>query len=125
MFESIQELVNKLPDDERENISDWYHTFKELYNHRVTLFVALCNTLELHNESYRWWKEKPWKSKLHSDWTMWKDWFIAWIWNKPWKTLTYHLPISEWYNLHVDELERWPEWDWHTSNDVLNLLRNL
>ena len=38
-------------------ISDGYHTFDELYFHRMILFSVICNT----------YKEKAWKSKLHDD----------------------------------------------------------
>lgn len=34
-----------MPDEKKTHLSDGYHSFHELYNHRVKLFVALCNTL--------------------------------------------------------------------------------
>lgn len=110
----------ELPEDYRELVSDGYHTFKELYKHRVSLFVALCNTyvqLEYHPS-----QKKVWKSRLHSDGTMFDKMFIAGIWTEKWDTLTYHLPISKWDKLYCDEIPNSPEWDWHTSDDVLVLL---
>ena len=72
----INEAIKMLPENQKELVSDGYHTFKELYSHRVKLFVALLNTLEsLH---YRInYPSKCWKSKLHADGTMFDGWFIA------------------------------------------------
>lgn len=44
-FNKVQWDIDQIPDEKRELLSDGYHTFKELYIHRVVLFVALCNTL--------------------------------------------------------------------------------
>lgn len=43
----------------------------------------------------------------------------------PGKTLTYHLPISEWDNFLSSEIDNAPEWDGHKSEDVLLLLKTL
>lgn len=127
----VQLSVDLLPDNVRELISDWYHSFKELYDHRIVLFMALCNTLNnidwlLSENNDRIVDSKmPWKSKLHSDWTMFDWWFIAGIGIDKWETLTYHIPLSEWDNFNVKILDMAPEWDWHTSGDVLLKLRNI
>lgn len=126
-----QLTVDLLPDTDKELITDGYHSFKELYDHRVILFIALCNTLDnidwlLIDHHDRLVDSKlPWKSKLHADWTMWDNWFIAGIGNEKWDILTYHLPMVEWDNLNAIELPNAPEWDWHTSNDVLLKLRKI
>jgi len=126
-----QLTIDLLPDTDRELISDGYHSFKELYDHRVVLFIALCNTLSnidwLLQDNNDWIvdSKKPWKSKLHFDNTMWDGWFIAGIGTEKWDTLTYHLPISEWDNLDVSILSNAPEWDWHTADDVLLKLRDI
>lgn len=129
----INQLIQELPEWQKENVSDGYHTFKELYAHRVKLFIALCNTLIWAEKTAEWcpWsmfirdEKTVWKSKRHADGSMCgDDWFIAGIWNKVWKTLTYHLPMSEWNNLQSFELDNAPSWDWHTSDDVLKLLSN-
>lgn len=36
--------------DEME-VSDGYHTFDELYDHRITLYIALCRTFKFAAES--------------------------------------------------------------------------
>ena len=91
------------------NVSDGYHTFNELYAHRCTLFAALamCH------------KHIAWKSLLHSDGTMFDDWFIAGM-DLPTGTITYHLPVEQfWEKLDIPEVEKAPEWDGHTSDDVI------
>lgn len=93
-------------------ISDGYHTFNELYDHRHTLFSIVCNRCD------------GWKSKLHDDGTMIKGWFIAGI-DTPEGTVTYHIPI-DWWDLFVcKELERAPRWDGHTSKQVITRLLSL
>jgi hypothetical protein len=94
-------------------ISDGYHTFDELYAHRCTLFAALMKSHATLS----------WKSLLHDDGTMYDGWFIAGM-NLPSGVITYHLPIDQfWDNLkEINELERAPEWDGHTSDDVIKRL---
>ncbi len=91
-------------------ISDGYHTFNELYEHRHALFITLMNT---HFEL-------SWKSKLHDDGTMFEGgWFIAGM-TLPTGTVTYHLPIRFWSRCDGVELVRSPPWDGHTPGDVVD-----
>ena len=46
-FRDAQAAVDALPENEREKISDGYHDFEELYEHRCRLFIALCNALRV------------------------------------------------------------------------------
>lgn len=99
----------------------------------MKLFVALCNTIakiETRDHYERVNTDTPilhsvWKAKKHADGTMWDGWFIAGIGTEPGETLTYHLPIEEWDNMRFPEVGHSPEWDGHTSNDVLSLLSKL
>jgi len=96
---------------------DGYHTFDELYAHRVELFITLCRNIK---------KTKSWKSKKHSDGTQWKDWFIMGIETAPGRQITYHIPIAKWKETNfVISMPRAPKFDGHTSNDVLKRLKNL
>ena len=87
---TLQELhrqVAELPSEEKGKISDGYHTFNELYKHRICLFLALC-------ECVHYW---VWRSKKHSDGTPTPDgWFIAGIGEVAGKQITYHLPNEYW-----------------------------
>ncbi|MBI5591356.1 MAG: hypothetical protein HY881_12825 [Deltaproteobacteria bacterium] len=120
----INEEIKKL-DGETNNVSDGYHTFGELYEHRVTLFIALCETLKDPKNNNT---EEIWRSKKHSDgelafgWT----WFVLGINKKKGKQITYHLPIDKWEETTFAEtLEQAPEFDGHTPQDVLERLKTL
>lgn len=93
-------------------VSDGFHTFDELYEHRHALFLVVC----VDNEG--------WKSKLHSDGTMFSGWFIAGV-GTPLGQATYHLPISWWDRYTITELDRAPEWDGHTSAQVPERISSL
>lgn len=92
-------------------ISDGSHTFEELYNHRMILFAVICNT----------YKDKSWKSKLHSDGTMYDDYFIVGIETEK-GSYSYHYSIDSWDIFNVKELKNAPEWDGHIPDDVDRLL---
>jgi len=105
---------------------DGYHTFGELYDHRITLYIALCRhkheLLALENPG----KHKVWRSKLHANGSGYEGWYIMGIGTKPGEQITYHLPEKTWADTEfADTLERAPEWDGHTPDDVLKRLAAL
>lgn len=111
-----------------KNISDGYHSFGELYDHRITLYITLCRVLA--NSNYREdskYPENPvWRSKLHSDGTMFNDSFVLGISKDKGSQITYHLPISRWSETGFAETRiNAPEYDGHTSEDVLNRLKEI
>lgn len=91
-------------------ISDGYHTFDELYYHRMVLFAVICNT----------YKDSAWKSKLHNDGTMYDNYFIVGI-TTPKGCYTYHYHIKYWDMFNVKELSKAPKWDGHKPEDVTRL----
>lgn len=100
---------------------DGYHTFDELYEHRIILFLALCTL---------WYNNCPddiWMSKKHSDGSELPGWFILGINKEPGFQMTYHLPDRYWDEASyvANILAIAPEWDGHTSDAVLERLRNL
>jgi len=109
---------------ETECDCDGYHTFNELYEHRCRLFIALM---------WAKWRN-AWASKVHADGSIWEGWFIAGIHTKS-GDITYHLPIKYWDEIFmcrkdgeqecIITLDKAPEWDGHTSDDVLERLKNL
>lgn len=105
-------------------VSDGYHTMDELYEHRIELFLALCRVI--HSEFGTSSSPKVWRSKLHSDGKWYDGWFILGLFKEKGNQITYHLPMSKWDETDFAEtLEKAPEWDGHTSSDVLNRLKNL
>jgi hypothetical protein len=106
-------------------ISDGYHTFGELYEHRIVNYIMVC---QMFNALLREiWKEKDyvWMSMKHSDGTQWEGWFILGIFLESGKQITYHLPISRWEQCasFARLLPQAPAYDGHTSNDVLERLQ--
>lgn len=112
-------FVNNPTKVDTGKISDGFHNFDELYEHRHLLFLNLCK--------YQY----SWCSKLHADGTMFEQYFIAGI--SPGRDLkddqiTYHLPIRLWdeaVRICDRVLDNAPEWDGHTSNDVLIRLKEM
>lgn len=93
--------------------SDGYHTFNELYHHRAVLFTMICNQN----------KEIAWKSKKHSDGTMFDNMFIVGI-ETPVGQATYHYDIEPyWDYFNVKELDNAPLWDGHTAEQAIERIR--
>lgn len=105
--------------------SDGYHTFEELYDHQITLFIALCKSIKNLGAQPPY-SPEIWRSKVNGDGTAWDGWFVMGIGKEIGKQITYHLPLSRWEEADFAEtLEQAPEFDGHTSNDVLERLKNL
>ena len=97
--------------EDKGNISDGYHTFTELYEHRHLLFIAL-----MHSHS-----NISWRANNHSDGTMYSGWFVAGM-HLPTGDISYHLPISMWERLDhslIKTTNKAPIWDGHNATDVL------
>lgn len=94
--------------------TDSYHSFQELYSHRIMLFICLMKQN----------KEISWKSRIHSDGSKIDNWFIAGM-KLPSGDITYHIPDNFWELLSdITVLEKAPEWDSHTSEEVIRRLNN-
>lgn len=95
--------------------SDGYHTFDELYAHRVRLFTCLMHA----HRNRAWW------SHQHHDGSKMDGWILAGI-DTPVGPATYHLPVTETpYLPEGIELEKGKPWDGHTSEHVLFRLLSL
>lgn len=114
------------------SISDGYHTFDELYDHRITLYIALCKKIQnfkYHGDARNQFGDEKivWCSTLHSDGTAFANWFILGIFREKGKQITYHVPailLSE-VRQFAETLDKAPEYDGHTPEDVLERLKNL
>lgn len=95
-------------------VSDGYHTFDELYEHRCLLFIAL---MKAHPRI-------AWLSTCHHDGSTYPGWFIAGM-DLPNGTITYHLPERlqlEAAATGAKVLNTTPLWDGHTSATVIQRL---
>lgn len=113
LIPTLNELIVKLRDEgvSRQDISDGWHTFNELYHHRMVLFSIILNQN----------KEIGWKSKQHHDGTMFdEDSFICGI-ETPEGQYTYHYHLKDWDKFDVKELEYAPEYDGHKPSDITRL----
>ena len=123
----INKLIQELPSEERGKVSDGFHSFSELYDHRCQLWITLCSLQDTLNikdpeEGMR----EVWKSKLHSDGSSFEGWFVLGIGEEYQEQLTYHLPIELWEQcFFAKTLEKAPTFDGHSSEDVLNRLKTL
>lgn len=94
-----------------DDVSDGYHTINELYDHRCSLFVLLC---QQHKELVFY------KMDLNSP-----GWFILYIETK-YGQISYHVPEK-----FLEAVKKFatedPEhvWDGHTSKDVLERMERL
>jgi hypothetical protein len=122
----INNEISALPN--ANNITDGYHTFGELYEHRIILWIALCKTIaNIERQGFQ--KDTVvscWRAILHSDHSMFDGWFLLGIGYAKNEQMTYHLPISKWSETNFAEtLDKAPEFDGHTSEDVLERIKKL
>lgn len=129
-----EEAINVLIQGEgvnTNNISDGYHTFGELYEHRIVLWIQLAKAVDKLNESYSINGDSVgidivWRSKAHSNGSIWDGWFILGIGKEKGGQMTYHLPNHFWDECDFAIIiDRAPDYDEHTSSDVLERLKKL
>lgn len=101
--------------DDGCNIKDNFHSMSELYFNRMILFDLLMKSHP----------EYAWKSKLHSDGTMFTDYFIVGFTFKDETSFTYHFHIKYWDIFSCVELVRAPEYDGHLPQDIYRLYKLL
>lgn len=103
------ENENNVFKKDMSKVSDGYHTFEELYEHRVALWLALCKT-DPDNVFF----------KKHYE-----TWFVV-FWESPVGQMSYHVPEHHW-NFCMKHFKHDPnhEWDGHTSRQVLERLVEL
>lgn len=106
----INQIISGLG-DEKGQVFDGYHTFDELYDHRMVLFAVICNT----------YADKAWKSHQHEDGTMFDGFFVVGIMT-PKGQFTYHYKLEYWDLFAVKEVTKAPAWDGHKPSDVTRLL---
>ena len=94
-----------------KGVSDGWHTFDELYEHRriLTAILAKTNT------------DISWRARQHHDGEVWDDLFIVGF-STPEGQYSYHYKNEFWEEFEgVKELERAPEYDGHKPKDIKRL----
>ncbi|GAB3975540.1 hypothetical protein GCM10028806_33330 [Spirosoma terrae] len=141
---SGEEFVNTLIKDAGKagilnvgQVSDGYHTFDELYEHRNLLWVLACTLAQQQWQVVRTDKQRinkgtdmpehlVWKTRVHADGTpSYPDWFVLGWGSQASTMITYHLPDKLWDFCPFVELDRVPIFDGHTSTDVLDRITNI
>lgn len=121
---SLNDAIIKVKEKDKEfpvgRISDGYHTFDELYEHRIVNYIKLCEFVNACSNRI------VWRSGVHSDGTVHNGWFLLGINTEPGRQITYHLPDDKWGDTDFAlTFDRAPEWDGHTPADVLKRLKQL
>lgn len=98
---------------EIEDLSDGFHTFRQLYYQRMMLFATIVKQN----------KDKAWKSLRHEDGELCfgGGWFIVGV-DTPEGSYTYHYEDIFYSLFDCEELEYAKHWDGHTEKDVTRLL---
>ena len=98
---------------EIDDVSDGFHTFRQLYYQRMMLFATIVKQN----------KDKAWKSLRHEDGELCfvGGWFIVGI-DTPEGSYTYHYEDNFYSLFDCTELDRAKHWDGHTEEDVTRLL---
>ena len=93
-------------------VSDGYHSYGELYDHRTVLF-ALVTAMT---------SRRTWRSRQHEDGSMFEGMFIV-GWEAEDGEVTYHVEDRYWHVFgHCQTLERAPHFDGYTAADILKRL---
>ena len=121
------DLIEKINKEIKENkheidtdlISDTWHTFKELYNHRSILYIKLCKELSMKKDFW------VFKTKKHDDESIMEGYFILGVKLPDNSYISYHMNIENWTLCDfAQEIQKSPIKGKYTSNDALtNLLK--
>lgn len=117
----VQSYIDGLSSELREELSDGYHTFKELYEFRKVYNAALFNEWAEQN------KYDVHKSLCHYDGELCfgGGWFIV-VAVLPTGQISNHYDVKDWGLFQVPEVDRAKyEFDGHTGQDVLERLKAL
>lgn len=97
-----------------ENTSDGFHSFKELYEHRHALFIALMKTYS----DISWVAMNP--DRIEDD-----EWVLAGM-HLPTGDISYHIPFNYLDSILEGGVPYFvgmtPPWDGHTPADVVDRL---
>lgn len=106
--------------DSFENLSDGYHTFKELYDYRMIYNALWFNELALNHPEYH-----VHKSRKHHDGEncFGGGWFIVMA-ELPTGQISNHYEEQYWDLFKIPEKEKSNEWDGHTPQQAYKRMIN-
>jgi hypothetical protein len=115
-----------------DDVADEYHTLHELYEHRMALNIALFNQWgktnmyfnvhEINEAAGKIVCPVVMKSLKHHDGTMFGDYFIVMAITE-FGQISYHYRLKHWNKFkYIPEVESTPEWDGHSSLQVMERL---
>lgn len=115
ILKDIQDQINSYKtngDKSVGELSDTFHSFNDLYDHRMVL-----TALAFMNLPYAW------KSKKHEDGSMYDNMFIVGA-ATPDGIVSYHYDLCNWSLFKIPEIPHAPHFDGHTPKDVVERLKN-
>lgn len=114
-IEAINVLISSSEED-KNLISDGYHTFGELYEIRCLLFIALIQANQ----------KSAWRASKNADGQKWEGWFVAGLFAEPGYQITFHLPEKYWARLDGIETHDVNKYfDGHNTDDIIKRLETL
>lgn len=116
MIERFKNLFRK-----QGTVSDGHHTFDELYEHRIFLFLNMCI-----NRKDAWWSKRHSDGKYCFGDQLPTGWVVVGIGKQSGYQITYHMkqtPEVNYFLFRFTELYCAPKFDGHTSEDVVKRLK--
>lgn len=111
-------MIDNINDEPTCDIKDDYHTMNELYQHRHILLAGFVNLLYQTNISAMC---DIFKSRFHSDGTMFDDMFIVMGYLNG-KQFSYHVENKYWELFNIPYQEKSDEWNGHAGEDVIGII---
>lgn len=126
MEKEISKFLKELNNSKKisiAKISDGYHSFSELYEHRNFLFITIARMFS-DNNSYVWKSLRDTKGKNLNGWFILGVDYMGPDEDKLLQ-ITYHLPMSLWRFCKFASTLPKSTWNGHTSKDVIYLLKQM
>jgi len=116
-LEQANLLISELSSGQKQQVSDGYHTFGQLYETRCALTAALFNTLHKTKTAV---VSKSWR---HHDQELCfgGGWFVVQA-QLDTGQISFHYEERFWDFFDIPEVTDGYEWDGHTTDDVINRL---
>ena len=113
-LEKIQDQINEVKETGMSvgELSDTYHSFNDLYDHRMIL-----SAFAMMNMPYAW------KAKTHEDGSMFDGMFIVGA-PTPDGMITYHYDLEYWNLFKIPEIPHAPHFDGYTPEDVIKRIKS-